>query len=410
MKMGLNEQQAINRVRFVYKLQLVGLLCYFFAIPIGNAVITHLVIWAGALLSLLTVAFGINLIKITPAKVLTFFALIFNILIQILFHVKQLDLDLIYSCFCFASLFLMLEISQNLVLDRDTLNFACVAFTLIALLICLYSFFPFAYKRTDGTLCPYLTLNLGNANYAGIIVLCTLLMLVGFRQNYRKKAPFLLLIFFLLYLLFKTGSRSCIVAIIVYIIFSIFFRRSKMPNWLSTIMILIPMVWVFVYMFLYQSSSGYVSVLGKNFFSGRQNIYSYFLHIIDSPLTLLFGDLFEARLQNAHNAPLAIFCSVGVVGIISFYGLIRYLLCRTKQQEHNTQKNIALFSIWGILIASSFEASLFLGGFPGVVFMYTFFILLSQSRQTNKNGGAQNESRILQQFFQSSSKASIRRT
>lgn len=395
MKTNHSKQMTMANVQFVYKLQLLGLLGYFLAIPLDSSTLTHLIILAGAFLSLLTVAFGVSIISITPKKVLSFFLIVFIIFIQMILNPKLIDTNIIYSCFCFLSLCLMLEMSRDIFWDKSTLNYACGIFVAISLLICIYSLFPFAYLRDNGTICPYLTLNLGNANYAGMIILGTLFVLINIQQNYRMKVPFWILDTYLVYLIIKTGSRSCIAAIIVYFISVVLLRNRKIPNWLSIIMVLIPMIWVPVYLLLYRISSDSVSILGKNFFSGRQNIYNRFIDILDGPINLLFGNLLEARFQNAHNAPLAVACSVGVVGMISFYCLIGSLLYRTNPLEYTTRQNIALFSVWGILIGSSFEASLFLGGFPGVVYMYTIFVLLSQSKQANDFSGVQNESRIL---------------
>ena len=381
MKAERDKQQAIEIVKFIYKVQLLGLLSYFLVIPLDSGEIVHAIILSGAFLSLLIVAFGISIIPISPKKVVIFFSVVFIMLISMLFHIESIDDNLIYSCFCFLSLCLMLEMSRSIALDRKTQNYMCAVFTAIALLISVYAQFPFAYMRKNGSICPYLTLNLGNANYAGMMILCTLLVLGSITPNYRIKVPFWIIETYLIYLIFKTGARSCFVAVIVYILAAVFLRHRKIPNWLSAIMVMVPVIWVPIYLILYRVSSNSIMVLGKSFFTGRENVYIGFLRLINDPVKILFGNLTEAGLQNAHNAPLAVICSIGLVGAALFYWLICSLLYHSKQVQYNTQRNIALFAVWGILVGSSFEASLFLGGFPGVVFVFTVFVLLGWNNQ-----------------------------
>lgn len=115
-------------------------------------------------------------------------------------------------------------------------------------------------------------------------------------------------------------------------------------------------------------------IMGKSLFSGRQGTFTDYLSLLRTNFQWIVGNLGEASFANAHNAPLAHLCSTGLLGTILFYGMMlkKTLACC---ENDNPVARTALICILGLFIQSSGEASIFLGGFPGIEFVYVLFYL-----------------------------------
>ena len=87
------------------------------------------------------------------------------------------------------------------------------------------------------------------------------------------------------------------------------------------------------------------------------------------------GNLCEVSLQNAHNAPLAVLCSLGVIGAVLFFGLFYRAVWTNNTAINHPTARTSVAALLAICVASCGEASMFLGGFPGVGFMFLFLWL-----------------------------------
>ena len=79
--------------------------------------------------------------------------------------------------------------------------------------------------------------------------------------------------------------------------------------------------------------------------------------------------------QNAHNSIVSVLTSVGAIGLVCFYAFYLRTLGFVNENESSAVRTISLICILGLFIQSSMEASYFLGGFPGVMFLSTFILL-----------------------------------
>ena len=88
-----------------------------------------------------------------------------------------------------------------------------------------------------------------------------------------------------------------------------------------------------------------------------------------------FGNFSKACFQNAHNIAVAVLSSTGVVGLSAFFSFYLKLLTGINKETNTAIRNICIVCILGFFIQSSMEASLFLGGFPGIMIVTTFVLL-----------------------------------
>ena len=135
-----------------------------------------------------------------------------------------------------------------------------------------------------------------------------------------------------------------------------------------------PILFVPMYLMLFRSGYADLMIMGKSLFSGRQGTFTDYLSLLRTNFQWIVGNLGEASFANAHNAPLAHLCSTGLLGTILFYGMMlkKTMACC---ENDNPVARTALICILGLFIQSSGEASIFLGGFPGIEFVYVLFYL-----------------------------------
>ena len=148
----------------------------------------------------------------------------------------------------------------------------------------------------------------------------------GYKER-KHKALSSLIVIALFYLCWLTESRSSLIACILALIYTLFFSGKKIPNIIVCLVVATPILFFPIYLALYRNGFNNLTLLGKQLFSGRQYTYTEYLNQLNTPYRWLFGDLGETLFSNAHNAPLMILCSIGLVGLfVTYYGLIRNLI------------------------------------------------------------------------------------
>ena len=81
--------------------------------------------------------------------------------------------------------------------------------------------------------------------------------------------------------------------------------------------------------------------------------------------------------NNAHNAPLSIFVSLGAIGCFAFFYILINRLKLDNTLVCSFTAKAAIYAIIAIFIESCGEASLFLGGFPCVIFFFIIYVFAS---------------------------------
>ena len=220
-----------------------------------------------------------------------------------------------------------------------------------------------------------LSLNMGNSNEAAMwLVFLTVLLWdsASIQQKIGRKLLPLVCSVSLLPILYGTGSRNCIFAILFFFtgkLFLLFFKNKKLPNWLHFLIMMAP---ILVY-------AGYMYIFLPHY--DRLSEWFLFLASEGKPLTarsriwsdlemnrvkyILFGNYTQYHGQNLHNSMVTICCGYG-----AFYAVI---LCRkfykALKNTQNAGVQLALSTIW---LTGCFETSIFMG----VAGMYLLVLLL----------------------------------
>ena len=366
------------------KLQFIMVLLYFLMIPFNNATVTHYILLAGTFLSMYCIA-SICIVRELNAKRL-FMILMLGItaLVSMLFSYRHLRSDLLYSLVCFFFLAAMISINNYEKPRLDFIHFVFWVCLLMAVIVSIYSFLPFAYLRKNGTVAPTLTLNLGNSNYTGVLLLNILCVL--WASSYGEKYHWLVLPLtaYLLYLILKTGSRTCILGSIVFAALSVLRSKRPISRWIVLGCLILPIIFVPFYLWLFDHSNYWgVRILGKSLFTGREETFVYYLSYLKKPVQIIVGNFCEAALQNAHNAPLSVLCSLGVVGAVLYYALFIPSVWQNNKNVRHPTAHTAVAALLAVSVASCGESSMFLGGFPGVSFMLLYLWLSNYSGTDN---------------------------
>ncbi len=249
-----------------------------------------------------------------------------------------------------------------------------INFLVSMVFIALY-FSPYAYtSRIVGSL----NLGYSNPNVAAIYLLLNLSIITAFFDKKQKaiiKLIHIALLSALVYMIFLTKSRMCLLATVAILAYRFVLPKWKIPKWLLLPVQLVPLVFLFGYVYVFKQ--GLVSdelFLGKEFFSGREGFFVDSLEEIKS--TWLIGNFGEHYFQNAHNGPLAIMLNIGVPGYIAYF----YFTARTVDtyytRIHTYQQMLALITLFAIFLHACAEAALFVGGSNYSILVATIYWIL----------------------------------
>lgn len=188
-----------------------------------------------------------------------------------------------------------------------------------------------------------------------------------------------------LYLLIGTGSRTSLIAFLLFVIFNLLNKRKhlykiRLTKYKSMIAFLIIASFCFVYIYAYvlpnYIPSGRLIILNKNLFSGRQIIWQEIFSLMKH--NWLFGvgadyAFMDNQLYSAHNLFLGY---AALFGLPVMFGMIFFIYrilkdCFLKNNNMNTKY---LFFIWVVLIfVSMFETVLSYS--PTIIFTTCIFII-----------------------------------
>ncbi|MBR0081781.1 MAG: hypothetical protein IJP98_03455 [Clostridia bacterium] len=289
------------------------------------------------------------------------------------------DKDHLLAAFCYVNMFFVVEACTHIKPSRRTFDLIFYSNVLLSLLFLLYTFTPIANRVHTNEIAwtsKYLVYDMGNSNLAAMFLFsfyCILLINLAYRKH---KIPIVLLMAADLYMIYGTNCRSVLLAVVAVTAAYFFIGRRKLPTWIVVFGALSPIWFAGLYLLLYYAMDGQVVILlNKNLFSGRQNIFIENLGYITDWKSLLFGNFAKAGLQNAHNIAVSVLASLGVLGLAAFLGFHLRTMLAVNRQETTAIRTLSLVCILGIFIQSSMEATFFLGGFPGIIFLSTFIIL-----------------------------------
>lgn len=288
----------------------------------------------------------------------------------------QFTFDIVLSVFSvFCQLFLII-ICSTIQVDNSLRKSIYRISLLGAAVLTIHSIAP--YSNFTGTFTSiYLTYGFSNSNFAGIttfLIYSALFMTSDFNRIMAKILTFAVCSW-LLYLIFLTNCRSALVAALLVPIAMMVLSKYRLPNILLFIACFVPFIFVPFYLNFTDNVTENVEVMGKGVVSGREVVFRMYLNRIEEEYQYLIGTFDHIPFHNAHNGPLSYFISIGAIGTLCVFGVWIDKLRRCNTLAKNSNAKCAVFVILAVFIESCGEASLFLGGFPSIVYLFIFYVM-----------------------------------
>ena len=284
-------------------------------------------------------------------------------------------------------LFVIAKIPFN---EKNVKFIFVVNFVIVYIYILFYFTEPAVYNINE-----ILTFHFSNSNLTGLWLLQSALYMFLSSYYFKKKFIKLLALFacgFMIFFIFESETRSCIIALSLFYMFSLYFtfRKNKKINSFTLIFILLlPLIIVFIYFYLVKS--GHISIFqfaeseGKPLTS-RYKIWQYaFAWIKESPfLGSYYGISIGRGGYHMHNTHLDIIASYGIpifiLTIIYLYRILRKInkLCKTRFQR---MSELAFFTI----IIMGFGESALFSGSMGMHILSCSFLYLARCDECKNN-------------------------
>ena len=315
-------------------------------------------------------------------EVISFLGIISIILLNYLLYPETVTSDALYRTGGFIAFVILIVSSDALQMTEKTIKLTYFFCLLCAIIFLCYSFSSFAYWNTKQYV-DSLTLGFYNPNFTAMVLFFLFSLLFICMPNKHKMLSILFELI-ILYLLFKTKSRTSFFSTILIPIFSICLQHKSLPKWLIIIIAAIPFLFVKIYLLLYHSMSDVGLFFGKTIFSGREITYVMFLNHIKTPLDYLIGHAQSNIFANAHNGPLGIFVSLGILGSICFWVIWFRKIFIYNSNISNKESYSSILVLLACLLNSCAEGGCLLGGFPLLIFVYIIFVLANNNYMLGK--------------------------
>lgn len=322
-----------------------------------------------------------------PKYIICYFVLAFVILVNLTSGVL-ISFDLTLSIVSLFMQLLLITISGRIIVTASMKRFIYINAIIVALVYIGYAVSPLAHFDGFRWNCPYLTFGLHNSNYAGIIAFLIMsVILISMNTSKKKYIVFNAIIILVMeYLIYQTNTRTALAVSIIAPVASFVLARRKVSNIMVCGMCSIPFLFVPFYLNLYTLGvADGEEIMGKSVMSGRQEVFAEYIATLHDDFEMLFGNLGENLLGNAHNGPLAIYSSLGVIGAICVFYIMINKLIRINKAVYSISTKFALFVIIACFILTCGEATLFLGGFPSITYIFMFYIM-ANSNCISENG------------------------
>lgn len=350
---------------------------YLAVFPLGSAMLTYVFRIPALVLILLLIVRNYAISRPQYKFPLMIFGL--ACLTNIIRMREGFSFDLFLSIFSVFCLLFLIIISSAITITPKLQRSIYILSLLAAMVMTVHSFMPYSHlaRAHDGTLfiATYLTFGYGNSNFAGIVaflIYCSIWMSARYK-GFWKRVITLLWSGWMLYLIFETNCRSAFIAAILVPVATILFRHIKLNKIFIYLASAVPFLFVPFYINLAKDTEENIEIMGKGMISGREKVYEYFLENLHGTADWILGTFDFAPFSNAHNGPLAIYMSVGIIGCLSFFYIIVNRLVRYNKNAMSHTAKAAVFSVIAVFIESCGESSLFLGGFPCIVFFFLFY-------------------------------------
>lgn len=312
-------------------------------------------------------------------------AVLFTLLIVIVLIVVGKDIrgDTLKLALGYVMMLTVWISAGNITLSRFSRRFITAMFILIGIFLISQSYSENAFvvrdKLDDTT--EALALGFSNPNQAAMIIYSTIsILIIQFDRIGKKYLKYLIFaeIVWLFYLLVQTDARTSILACVFVVLLKLAnnfklteLRLNRVNNGMILFICILPVLFYLLYTYLYKNRIlADVQFLGKDLFSGRNEVYNHSIEMWDNKL---FGNMERFSFENAHNASLTIILNTGVIGYL-LYLIYTYmeLLSLNKNGRLNFLPMVVLLSFF---VMGCSESAILVSGSIYYIMMLTVCIL-----------------------------------
>lgn len=297
-----------------------------------------------------------------------------------------------YIIFCSTVIFIF--IVSKVKISETVVNFI---FIINILLASKYIFAYFFQQRTYYA--GRLTFNFANPNLTALWLLQIIMYLFIASQYFKNKyikILIILLIVFLLYFLYETGSRTSLITLSTFLFLSLYIvmrKNKKINRFIIILLVFLPIIVVFIYFSLIHSGDiralNFMVSQGKSLTS-RQWIWGVALESIKAHLIL--GDYYQMTggtgISNLHNTHIDTLASYGIIVLSLLLCYIIRIILRINSIIKFKLQNISVMAFLATIIMGMGESALFSGGQGIFIFSCSFLLLARynfENTQYSKN-------------------------
>lgn len=286
------------------------------------------------------------------------------IVASLIYSTSGITFDLLKAILAFLCMYWAIDVRPQHYTKRDLKEIFLIN-KLLSLIYIAYSFLPFPFRYTLANEWGYyaFTLNMGNTNSTSIYMLFSLMLLViELTQTSIRWQRFLLLCMSacLIYIIVLLKSRMVLACSVVTIMF-VFPKRIRLRRWHAYLGVFIPVAAIFLQMRM--GSIGEIIIMGKPLASGRANLFEEYISLLgNDPWSYILGRIGQHKLNNYHNAPLAILMNLGIVGYVCYVVFWCYTLRTAIEQSTCTRiQTVATMCLLVFFVHSAAEAAPMIG-------------------------------------------------
>jgi hypothetical protein len=217
--------------------------------------------------------------------------------------------------------------------------------------------------------------NINNPNSMGLVVLFAYILVD--RGIIAKNNVSRLLVTILAFVaMYNYGARAAALCLIVYLLLAHYYKHHSRPSrkTLYKILVICALIFPAIYVHTYNKSSSKAQeavILGKNIYSGRQDIWSTVLTGQDSS-KLMIGSTDTKSLKSfpsgsIHNMYIDIIFRLGLLYLLIFLATIYYFVIKNSALSNKMFSSIIALLIYGV-----FESAFTGGTYNGMLMLLAF--------------------------------------
>lgn len=309
--------------------------------------------------------------------------LLFTSVVLSMIFANNVNYNGVVAAFCFLEIPFFL-ISYDSIESKKLINLIYLVFFILSVYYIALSFSSLSnvyYTKYGLREMEFVSLGYNNPNETSMYLVTCFIVIVSMFfgiKNRLLRTAIIIDSVLLLQIIYKTQSRTGIVASVVFIVSLFIFRKRKIPKIIKEIAFLVCLAFLFITVFFYDEMAS-LELLGETLETGRYEIYENIIKQMSFE-KFLFGD-FTIHFQNLHNSVLTVFATVGVFGTLAFFDLLY-----KKINVNKTNNNVALIGILCLIMTTATEGALLTKGSAfAASFLSVYFLCITNTGGSNES-------------------------